>query len=105
MPVRADFTATRNIQGFTREEWSQKNQWFANNGKVTYNIESVDLDKTAQKPLAKVAVRLTGEDVSSSIRNTYFVFEDGSWKHRFTQEEKNLYKPDLSYEDFVEANQ
>ena len=38
-------------------------------------------------------------------RNTYFVFEDGEWKHRFGQEEKDLFMPDLSYEEFLEANQ
>ena len=50
-----------------------------------------------------VAVRLTYADGSTSIRNTYFVFEDGSWKHRFSQEEYDLPMPDLSYEEFIAA--
>jgi hypothetical protein len=44
-----------------------------------------------------------GEDGSSSIRDTYFVYEDGSWKHRFGREEYDLFMPGASYEEFVEA--
>jgi hypothetical protein len=36
-------------------------------------------------------------------RNTYFLQEGGSWKHRFTQEEKDIFMPRLPYEEFVEA--
>jgi hypothetical protein len=80
-----------------------KNQWFADNSPAIYNVESVDLDESSQKPLAKVKVRLTGEDSSSSTRNTYFVFEDGSWKHRFAQEENDLFKPGIAFEKWVDA--
>ncbi len=48
---------------------------------------------------------MTGKDGSTSVRNTYFVYENGSWKHRFGQEEKDLFMPDRSYEEFLEANQ
>lgn len=100
-----DHLDSQTWRGFTREEWRKKNEWFVDNGSTIYNIESVNLENTSQKPLAEVAVRLTGEDGSSSIRNTYFVFEDGEWKHRFAKEENDLYKPDLSYEEFLDANQ
>lgn len=50
-----------------------------------------------------VRLRLTGEDGSSRIRTTYFVWEDGAWRHRFGQEEIDLFRPDLTYEEFVEA--
>jgi serine/threonine protein kinase len=87
---------------FTREEWSQKNQWFLENAPAIYHIESVDLDEASQEePLAEVSLRLTGEDGSSSIRTTYFVHEDGEWKHRFGQEEMDLFMPEASYEEFV----
>lgn len=62
-----------------------------------------DLDESSQEPLAEVAVRLTGEDGSISIRNTYFVLEDGVWKHRFTQEEEDLFGPGEPFEEWVEA--
>ena len=50
-------------------------------------------------------MRLTGEDGSSSIRDTYFVFENGEWKHRFAQEEEDLFMPESTYEEFLEAKQ
>jgi hypothetical protein len=63
----------------------------------------VESDGTAREPLAEVAVRLTGEDGSSSTRNTYFLFEDGGWKHRFSEEETELFMPGVPFEEFVEA--
>lgn len=100
-----DHLDSQTKQKFTKEEWKQKNQWFADNNPSDYRVLSAKLDNTSQEPLAEVAVRLTGEDGSTSTRNTYFVFEDGSWKHRFAQEEIDLFRPDLSYEEFVEAKQ
>lgn len=39
-----------------------------------------------------VDVVVTSEtDGSTSIRNTYFVYEDGSWKHRFGSDEYDLF--------------
>lgn len=89
--------------GFTREEWSQKNQWFFDNGPAVYNIESVDIDESSPESLAEVVVRLTGNDGSSSTRITYFVYEDGEWKHRFSQEEKDLFGPGVPFGEWVEA--
>lgn len=89
--------------GFTREEWSQKNQWFADQGETIYNIESVDMNGISEKPSAEVAVRLTGEDGSSSIRTTYFVLENGEWKHRFGQEEIDLFGPGVPFDEWVDV--
>ena len=50
-----------------------------------------------------MAVGLTYEDDSTSICNIYFVYEDGSWRHHFSQEEYELFMPDASYEEFVKA--
>jgi hypothetical protein len=33
---------------------------------------------------------LTATDGSTNVRNTYFVYEDGSWLHRFSAEEYDL---------------
>lgn len=87
---------------FTRDEWIQKNEWFADNGEVIYRVESVDQVGTSTEYLA-VTLTLTYEDGSSSARTTYFVYEDGEWKHRFGQEEDDLFMPELSYEEFVAA--
>ncbi len=46
---------------------------------------------------------LTYGDGTTSTRLTYFVYENGSWKHRFGEEENDLYMPDASYEEFVAA--
>ncbi len=89
---------------FTREEWFQKNQWFADNGEVIYNIESVGRTGTRSDSWG-VTLTLTFEDGSSSTRTTYFDYEDGEWKHAFGPEETDLFMPDLSYEEFVEAKQ
>ena len=88
---------------FTREEWSQKNQWFVDNGTTIYHIESVRPDGASLETLVEVDVRLTGEDGSSPVRTTYFVYEDGSWKHQFGQEEINLFMPGTPYQEFVAA--
>jgi hypothetical protein len=90
---------------FTREEWFKKNQWFADNGEVIYHIESVERLGTSSGIVVGVTVRLTYEDGSSSTRDTYFVYEEREWKHAFGQEEYDLFMPDLSYEEFVEARQ
>jgi hypothetical protein len=75
---------------YTKSEWFAKNEWLANTGFVTYTIESVEMDASAPDTLADVVVVLTTTDSSTSIRNTYFVYEDGLWKHRFGSEEYNL---------------
>jgi hypothetical protein len=50
-----------------------------------------------------VAVGLTYAEGLTSIYNTYFVYEDGSWRRRFSQEEYKLFIPDAPYEEFVKV--
>jgi len=77
---------------FTREEWFAKNEWLADDGPVTYTIQSVDIDSSSAESVANVVVLLTYEtDGSTSVRNTYFVYEDGGWKHRFGPEEYEVF--------------
>jgi hypothetical protein len=77
---------------FTEDEWFAKNEWLANTGPVTYTIQTVDVDPSNPESVASVAVVVTSEtDGSTSMRNTYFVYEDGSWKHRFGSEEYDLF--------------
>ena len=88
--------------GFTEEEWSQKNQWLADNGEVIYRVDSAYPVGTSTEYLA-VSLTLTYEDGTSSTRETYFIYEEGEWKHRFGQEENDLFMPDATFEEFVEA--
>ena len=90
--------------GFTRDEWFKKNQWFADNGQPIYHITSVNVDSSSRPPVAEVTLRLTYPDGTTSTRTTYFVHENGGWKHRFGQEEIDLFMPNLSFEKFVEAH-
>ncbi|MGI8650344.1 MAG: protein kinase domain-containing protein [Rubrobacter sp.] len=90
--------------GFTREEWSQKNQWYWDRDQSIYHILSVNLDSASEDLLTEVQLRVTSEDGSSFVRTTYWVFEDGQWRRRFFQEDTDSFMPDLSFEEFVQAN-
>src|SRR4028119_2489065 len=82
----------RDPSPFQQGRVSQKNEWFADNGEVIYHIESVDQVGTSTEYLA-VTLTLTYEDGSSSARTTYFVYQNGVWKHRFRQEKQDLFGP------------
>jgi len=75
---------------FTEDEWFAKNDWLADNGSATYTIQSIEMDDSDES-LANVAVLLTFGDGSTNLRNTFFVYEDGLWKHRFGSEEYELF--------------
>jgi hypothetical protein len=75
---------------YTEQEWFAKNDYLADTGTVTYTIDSVVMDSAYPKTVANVAVVLTTTDGSASVRNTYYVYEDGSWLHRFSPEEYDL---------------
>ncbi len=75
---------------FTEDEWFAKNDYLADTGPVTYTIQSVVMDSANPETVANVAVLLTTTDGSTSVRNTYFIYEDGSWLHRFSPEEYDL---------------
>ena len=50
-----------------------------------------------------MTVGLTYAEGLTSVCNTYFVYEDGPWRHRFSQVEYELFMPDASYERFVKG--
>ena len=54
-------------------------------------------------PEVSVTVYRTFKDGTSITRDTLFVSEDGGWKHRFTQEEVEIFMPGVPYEEFVAA--
>ncbi len=80
------------------------NQYYWDLNPTVYHILSVDLLSDSGETITQVTVRITGEDGSSFTRTTYWVLEDGKWLHRFSQEEIDLFMPELSLEEFVEAN-
>jgi hypothetical protein len=88
---------------FSQEEWKRKNQWIADNDKLELNSIGIDVYIPSSDPLAEVKVNRTFKDDSTLSRDTYFLYEDGTWKHLFTQEEINLFMPGTSFEEFVKA--
>jgi hypothetical protein len=75
---------------YTEQEWSSKNDYLADTGAVTYTIQSVEMDSAYPETVADVTVVLTATDGSANVRDTYFVYEGGVWKHRFSPEEYDL---------------
>jgi hypothetical protein len=75
---------------YTEQEWFSKNDYLADTGAVTYTIQSVVMDSSAPETFAYVSVVLTATDGSTNVRDTYFVYEDGSWLHQFSPEEYDL---------------
>jgi hypothetical protein len=90
---------------FTEEEWYQKNEWFAANEGLELSAINVVVDGPASDPEVGVTVYRTFKDGTSITRDTLFVMEDGSWKHRFTEEEIAIFMPGTPYEEFVAAQQ
>ncbi len=76
---------------YSEDEWFATNDQLADQAPGTFTVQSVDLDDSSQGTFANVSVLLTFEDGSTNTRNTYFVHEDGVWKHRFAQEEYDLF--------------
>jgi uncharacterized protein DUF4352 len=88
---------------FTEEEWYLKNQWFADNEGLELATINVVVNGSPSDPEVSVTVYRTFKDGTSITRDTLFVSEDGEWKHRFTQEEVEIFMPGVPYEAFVAA--
>jgi hypothetical protein len=88
-------------QRFTRDEWVQKNEYYADN----YPLErsSPTINSPASSSVVEVSLAQSFRDGTNQSRPTYFVYEDGSWKHRFSQEEFDLFMADASFEEFAKA--
>lgn len=100
-----DNLASHTRRQFTEEEWKQKNQWFADNYPRDLSSLKVGINISPSKPIADITVDRAFEGGPSSIQGTYFVYEDGSWKHQFTEEEFDAFMPGASFEAFVAAQQ
>ncbi len=90
---------------FTEEEWYLKNQWFADNEGLVLSTMDVVVNDSASDRAVGVTVYRTFENGVSINRDTFFVYEGGVWKHRFTPEESGFFMPGASFEDFVAAQQ
>jgi hypothetical protein len=109
---REDWAYTyQNLDSQTRamfdeeEEWYLKNQWFADIEGLELAAMDVAVNGSPTDPVVSVTVYRTFKDGTSIDRDTFFVFEDGVWKHRFGEEEVGIFMPDASFEEFVAIQQ
>jgi hypothetical protein len=107
---RKDWTYTYNNldsqtqQRFTRSEWIRKNQYFDNIDPISGLTPKIVSEVSTSSPV-KVIVTRTFRSGTTTVRPTYFVWEEGSWKHRFSQEEYDLFMADSSYDEFVRVQE
>jgi hypothetical protein len=90
---------------FSEEEWYLKNQWFADAEELELATMDVTVNGSASDTVVSVNVYRTFKNGTVIDRDTYFVFEDGVWKHRFGEEEIGYFMPDASLEDLVAIQQ
>jgi hypothetical protein len=88
---------------FSEDEWYRKNQYFADTEGLDLSAMDVQVNGSSSDPVVSVTVYRTFTDGTSITRDTYFVLEDGEWKHRFTEGEKEIFMPGVPYEEFVVA--
>jgi hypothetical protein len=86
---------------YAEDEWHLKNQFFADTEGLELATIDVAVEGSIADPEVGVTVYRTFEDGTSIERYTFFVQEDGVWKHRFTAEENAIFQPGVPYEDFV----
>jgi hypothetical protein len=82
-------------QSFTRSEWIRKNQDFDNADPLVRSTPQTIGEVSTSSPVEVTLAQTFGSGTTGS-RTTYFVWEDGSWKHRFSQEEYDLFLADSS---------
>jgi Domain of unknown function (DUF4352)/Excalibur calcium-binding domain len=90
---------------FDEEEWYLKNQWFADTEGLELAAMDVAVSGSPSDPVVSVTVYRSFKDGTSIDRGTFFVFEDGVWKHRFGEEEIGIFMPEASFEEFVAVQQ
>ena len=99
-----DNLASQTRSMFDETEWYQKNQYFADSEGLRLSSMDVTIDELSASALvADVTADRTFTDGSTIPRDTRFIYEDGSWKHLFVDEELDIFMPDATYEEFVAA--
>ncbi len=91
-------------QRFTRSEWTRKNQYFTNIDPLERSALETISEVSTSSPV-EVTLTQTFRSGETRSRNTYFVWEAGSWKHRFSQEEYELFMPGIAFDEFVNRQQ
>lgn len=99
-----DHLDSQTRQKFTRDEWTRKNQYFA----AEYPLQSIS--PTIEGPegspsKVKVTVFRTFQNLPPNYRDSYFVYEGGSWEHQFSPDELELFMAGSSFEEFKKAQQ
>jgi hypothetical protein len=84
-------------------ERSKKNQWYADQENLKPDSMSLYMYMDRGGEEADVTVHRIFKDGSTITRDTRFVYENGWWRHHLTEEEKRIFMPDASYEEFVKA--
>lgn len=80
------------------EEWREKNQNDADTNPLELDTMDVEVSMSGDEE-AEVSVYRSFEDGTTIDRDTEFVLEDGSWKHRFTDEEIEMFEPGVPMEE------
>ena len=80
-------------QSFTRSEWIRKNQGFDNVDPLVRSTPRMIGEVSTSSPVEMTLAQTFGSGATGT-RTTYFVWEDGSWRHRFSQEEYDLFLAD-----------
>jgi serine/threonine protein kinase/class 3 adenylate cyclase len=91
-------------QKYARDEYVQKNQYLANVDPVARSSPEIASKVSTSSPV-EVKLTQTFRSGSTKSRTTYFVWEDDAWKHRFSQQDDDIFLPNASYDEFVRAKQ
>ena len=75
---------------FTRSGWIRKNQDFDGIDPLVRSTPKITGEVSTSSPVEVTLTQVFGSGTTGS-RTTYFIWEDGSWKHRFSQEEYDLF--------------
>jgi len=84
-------------QRFTREEWKKENQWFADNEQLELSSLEIDTRIAPSSTATDVTVYRTFKDGSSSVRDTYFIYEDDPHLVRYQRVNTSVSEVTRSY--------
>ena len=87
-------------QRYTRDEYVQKNRYLASVDPLAQSSPEITSEVSSSSPV-EVTLNQTFASGAAKSRLTYFVLEDGAWKHRFSQQDDAIFLPDASYDEFV----
>ena len=89
---------------YTSAEYIQKNQYLASVDPLAQSSTEIVSEVSTSSPV-EVELTQTFRSGLTKSRITYFVWEDDAWKHRFSQQDDEIFLPDASYDEFVRAKQ